>query len=612
MDSPTRTRPFWLRRLPWVLLLLAIAGAYFGSYYRHGISFQDEGGTITLLAKRLKDGEVPFRDVVLGYNVGWFFPIGWLFKLTGVNFVALRIYFLALSTLAAILGFLTVERAARHVGLRAGSIVLGMITGLLLIAVPGMIFKNYNPLAAVANSWCLLGFVLAVDGRDALRRVFLGGLVLGATWLVRIDLGTFFTVLWLGTIFARLFEREWKNRAVIGTASVFLLTLGIVIPHVPVVIDARSRGYFDNFIAAYPNQWVMFGQSLTKAAGPAKTPPPPAAQPVAPASTTNAAPAENPAVPKPDPKPTAAGNNDTLARTTWSSVQAAKDEKQHQKLLGLFLLTYLPLLSLLPLALGGAIAWFRAISAGRDAQTPLAALVLVGGALTMFPQYFFWRPDAPHLSEFGPGFWVATLGATALLGAWGRSWAAPARWMVLVLLLHSGVWFWRMLPDRTCGTVWVRDGRKVKFEAKNGVRVFENQRTVDWLTDLGKFVEENSAQDDYLVAYPYHPSFNVIYDRPTYEKNVYIDNVTGSPRWCQDAIARIKEHEPQIIIISGWKINNTEASQFKNWAAPVYAYVRANYNFVGLYGERKTKDAPVSEDAYEVFLHRDAVPASPR
>ena len=92
-DHPDHARrPFWLLRWPWVILLLIVAGVYYGSYYRHGINFRDEGGTLTLLGQRVLNGEVPFRDVDLGYNVGWFLPIAGLFKITGVDFVALRIF----------------------------------------------------------------------------------------------------------------------------------------------------------------------------------------------------------------------------------------------------------------------------------------------------------------------------------------------------------------------------------------------------------------------------------------------------------------------------------------------------------------------------------------
>ncbi len=108
LHAPRSTRPLWLA------FLIVFALGYYGSYFRHGINFRDEGGTVALLAKRLLDGERPFKDVVLGYNVGWFYPVVGLFKLTGVNFVALRVYCFALSTLTAVLGFLLVSRAGRR------------------------------------------------------------------------------------------------------------------------------------------------------------------------------------------------------------------------------------------------------------------------------------------------------------------------------------------------------------------------------------------------------------------------------------------------------------------------------------------------------------------
>ncbi len=593
MDSTAERRPFWLRRLPWVLLLLAAAFAYYGSYYRSGINFRDEGGTITLLGKRVADGQVPFNDLVLGYNVGWFLPIAGLFKITGTNFVILRIYFFALSTLAAILGFLTVERAARHAGLRWGAILLGMITGLILIATPGMTFKNYDPLAAVANTWCLLGFVLAMDAREARRRAFIGGLVLGATWLVRIDLGTFFTVIWLSAIAAILFERAWHGRGKIAIVSLGLLLFGALLPHLPVVIDAMRRDYLRPFATAYPNEWVRMGQQLQKLTGTAKAAPPAKTPAALPANAATPATATAPATPKAAPI-----NTETLARPGWQAFSKG-DLKQR----AFIVLMYLPLLSLLPIALWAVWAWMRAVARGNGTQTPLAALILAGGALTLFPQYYFWRPDAPHLSEFGPGYWTAALGALALLGAWGASWKSPSRWLLVFLVIHAAIWLPRMLMDRWCGTIDARLNRKTLFEGKNGVRVLEQAKTVEWLREVQKIVEDNSTLADYLVAWPYHPAFNVITDRPTYEANVYMDNATASPRWSADAVARLKDKKPKIVILGGWAINGHEASRFKNWAAPVDAYIRANYTNAGAFGDRK--DGTLREDdTYEVFIRR--------
>jgi hypothetical protein len=470
----------------------------------------------------------------------------------------------------------------------------------MLIVVPGMTFKNYNPLAAVANSWCLLNFALAAGAPSVRRRAFVGGLILGATWLVRIDLGTFFTIIWLGAIVARLFERQWQGRGAALAMSFVLLLVGILIPHAPVVLDAKRRGYLEPFLAAYPSQWQKLVQDLKKATGAAKSPaaPAPAIVP-APAAPNGEATAEK----GPAPKSAGTLTGQTLSRPTWSDVSAATGEKR-EDLLGLFLLTFLPLVSLVPLVLWAAVRWIRAACRGGDARPPLAALVLTGGALTLFPQYFFWRPDAPHLSEFGPAFWTGAVGATVLLGAGWRSWFSPARWMLVFLTLHAGVWLWRMAPDRWCGTIAARANRKTWFEGANGVRIFEQQKTVDWMREVLLTVRERSRDREYLVAYPYHPAFNVITNRPTYEKNVYVDNATASPRWHQDAIARMERYKPKVVIISGWSINGNPGSRFKNWAGPVYAHIRSRYEFYGTFGDKKKDGLVAEEDSYELFVRR--------
>ena len=50
----------------------------------------------------------------------------------------------------------------------------------------------------------------------------------------------------------------------------------------------------------------------------------------------------------------------------------------------------------------------------------LALLVTTGSALTLFPQYFFFRPDTPHLSEFMAPFLVAMACALWVAFRWSR------------------------------------------------------------------------------------------------------------------------------------------------------------------------------------------------
>jgi hypothetical protein len=85
------------------LLIVMAALVYYGSYLQFWFNPHDEGGTAALTAQRLLAGEAPMRDVELGgYNVMWFWPIVALFKVCGINFLLMRAYFFALSTLAAL------------------------------------------------------------------------------------------------------------------------------------------------------------------------------------------------------------------------------------------------------------------------------------------------------------------------------------------------------------------------------------------------------------------------------------------------------------------------------------------------------------------------------
>ena len=551
------------RRWPWTLILVAVAFAYYGSYFRHGINFQDEGGTLTLQTQRLLNGELPFKDIDLGYNVGWFYPLVGLFKITGVHFVALRIFFLTLSAIAAVLGAVTVEKAARHAGLKRAAVALGVSVGLLLIITPGMTFKNYNPLAVVANAWCLLGFILAT--RERWRWALGGGLILGATWLVRIDLGTFLTLLWLGVIALRLFESGARLR--LFAVSVLLLASGIATMHAPVFWDANRRGFGGDLADSYTASWRRMAGPIGISLPASK-----------PSKSLGFILAELPSA-----KLSTFGGK---SRTTWSDVTNAGDKKYYSTA-ALFLLTYAPILSLLPLALWAAARWFRARIERRDSRLPLAALTLPGAALTLFPHFFIWRPDAPHLSEFGPGYWVAVVGAFVLLGSNGNTWRMPSRILAGYIALHCVVWICRILPDRWCGTIAARENRETYFEGENGVHVYEQKKTVEWMREAHRVIRENSADNDLLFAWPYHPSFNVLTNRLSTEREVYTDDLKAEPTWNQKAISRIEQRKPRIIVVSNWDVNSTEASRFKNWGAATYSHIQANYELLGTYDKKE-------------------------
>jgi hypothetical protein len=228
------------------LVILLTALCYYGSYLRFWFNPHDEGGTAAFIAKRLLDGEMPLRDVELSYNIGWFWPIVWLFKAVGVDFVLMRCYFFALSTVTALLGWTLVRRVTR-------SEILALAAGLALVIFPGSQFKNYIPLICVANT---LAIACAAIGSGCSapgfwRRVAAGGFVLGASMLVRIDISYLFLLLWLGVIGLRFFDsrvpRKGRFLDAIGAAAV--LAAGVVITQIPAVAVAHSGGYGTRFVA---------------------------------------------------------------------------------------------------------------------------------------------------------------------------------------------------------------------------------------------------------------------------------------------------------------------------------------------------------------------------
>ncbi|MEO7317790.1 MAG: hypothetical protein ABIZ56_02250 [Chthoniobacteraceae bacterium] len=561
----------WLRderkaRLFFTLLILGFALLYYGSYYRHDLRFRDEGGTVALGAQRLLNGERPIVDVTLNYNVLWFYPVVALFKWFGVNFVLMRAWFLALSAVAALIAFFAVNRAGRQPW-------IAFAVALLCVLVPGMIFKNYIPLLVIANSSLLMRAALTAPRTDrSFYLVAAGGVLVGITFLIRIDLGLFFTALWLGLHFLRMFDRTVPLlRKIPAMLSGFALTIGLAwLVHQPVVMDARARGFEPQFTAQYRGWAQMIENGLRSKVGlRARKYTARQARPERAADTP------------------IFWNTDILKRNAWNDFAKATDWETR----ALVPLTYLPILTI-----AGLLAWtFAGLARGLRTtepeawRKPLAALVLLGGALTAFPQFFFFRPDAPHVSEFSPGYWVAVTGVVLLLS----SSKLLTRIFLGLLAAHAALYLSCMMPNRWTGTIAARQYHHTRFTAANGVDVFVSANELPALQALCKVVAENSKPGEYLVAYPYHPTINVMTDRPTYEKDVYIDNSTRTRRWDDEAIKRFEKFQPAVIVLSDWAVNGHDGSRFSGWAAPTKKWVAANYESRGTF---KT-----DVDEFEVF-----------
>lgn len=569
----------WAAILGPVLILLA-AIFYYGSYIRFDFNPHDEGGTAALIASRMLAGEVPFKDIELGYNVGWFWPIVGLFKAVGVNFVAMRGFFFLVSTLCALWGWAVVRKVTRREW-------LAILIGLVLVIFPGSQFKNYIPMLCVANTLALVTAALGsgISAAGFWRRIVLGGIVLGITFLVRIDIGYLFSVIWLGFVFLRLFDhRTTRGIARLGDviAGAAVLAASVLLVLGPATLVTKAGGYESEFLDQYRN-WADFISGRAESVVAQST--------AKPAATATAE----------QPKKTGVRKVDRteLQRVSWETFKTSSDEDKRV----LFILTYVPVAIFILLVTCATLRTLGAIFRGTFTldHPGMLSLLLLGGSLTTFPQFFFFRPDRPHLSEFMPGFIVATVSAFFLMK--GR-----LRWLVGALLaIQFGFFAWFAFDHYSAGTIAARfkikKNKRVLFEGEDGVRVFVHAKEHEELEKIRKAVAANSKPGEWLVCYPYQPGYNVMTNRPTYERELYQDNATAPGGWAKGAIARIEEKKPAVVIIDDRAINQVENSRFSKWAPRVYEYLQTNYEVcaqtgsIEVYRRKAPADAPTPAPA---------------
>lgn len=566
-----------------VVFLTAII--YYSYYYRSGLNVGGEGGTVAVIAMRLMEGQRPMVEAVLNYNVLWFFPVAWLFELTGPNYIALRIYFFALCTLTGLMSFFVTRRVT-------GSGLFSVLVAVCPVLIPGMLFRNYMGFLTVLNMLCLLN--AWVFEQPTRRRQFvwmaLSGAAVGLAYLVRIDLGAFFTVMLVGLAILFPFGKEGAIAARLRHSVLGLLIAiaSILAVHVPFYADSVKRGYKDNFVAQYSG-WIGIIRSLaaeevkdvSKPAQPQPQKATPAAAPVSPARKA------------PQPAATVRDENDNrdLASENYmqkpSFVQALQAPTFYEK--AAVIVTYLPVpISLLLVLPSGFILLYALFRRNFALRTDaLVILITTGSALTLFAQYFFFRPDTPHLSEFMVPFMVAMACSVWILCRWAAS-ARPAAVLyaalaLLICFLDFSLYFYHAMPKESAGTVAAKHKRRYEMAAENGVRVLLKRQERDELQALADVIKKYTKPGDYLVTYPYSPTVNFMTNRPSYEGDLYVDNASNISVFYKETMAEIAKYKPAAIIIDNRDINHTEESRFCNWAWRTYDWIKKNYAYAGTY-----------------------------
>jgi hypothetical protein len=574
-----RAKPSSARKcLPWLILTIAIA--YYATYALSGLDLGGEGGTTAVIAQRLLEGQRPFIDTFLGYNLLWFYPFVWLFHIFGPNFTVVRIFFFVLSIITALLAYRTVLRVSN-------SGLLAFSCALVLILIPGIQFRNYLGLIGVGNLAALLE-AFGLPHRSPKHRliwIIVAALAIALTFLLRIELGFFFCGAALASVVAYLFLGEETVRRRLSNALVTIIAVPVtfLVVHLPVSYYAEQHGFAAAFWEEYLSYWQFIEEKAESVAG---------VDPVTSNHSTQLSPRIQP-VANASPAPSVADRS-TRKLPVWTQMFTEKFGKRRI----LVFLLYYPVLSGAILA---GTALFLAVSGlmRNRANEKSEALVLIIGlvsAFTLFPQYFFFRPDPQHLSEMMCPFLVVS---ACSFGMAIRRWKSPKswwRWCTRLWLLFLLVQLWFYL-DYGLAVPWMGSiGRKKPneqfFRADNGVLAYLPKEQKPDYEALYQAVTQNSAQNDWVICYPYAPTVNFMTNRRSYLYNLYIDNATRPATFDQQAIAAIEQKKPAVIVIDDDPINATESSRFSVWAATTLAYIKSHYRYVGTYVRNDVYVAP--------------------
>ena len=246
-------------------------------------------------------------------------------------------------------------------------------------------------------------------------------------------------------------------------------------------------------------------------------------------------------------------------------------------------LTYIPPLLIGALFLAGL---YLCLSKKFAVDRWLLFSALLGGCLTAFPQFYFFRPDLPHLIEFMSGGLAAlTCAGWLLWSSQGRGRLSTAFFMTIALVAIC--YLLLTLPNQYGGTLAIRLDRHTNFRGANGADVFLTKDEYEEVNTLFSATVWNSTKKDYVACYPYLPGVNFITARPTFQSLLYIDNVTQSPDWQQVEIDKIKKFRPAVIVIDDWTINGTEESRFSHWATQMTSFIESHYRLVAFVNQKR-------------------------
>jgi hypothetical protein len=572
------TLEIYLKKIGFPLLVL-FALLYYGAYFNAGLTMNGEAGSNVLIAIRIKEGWLPVKDMFIGYNLMWFYPLTWIFSLTGPHLLATQIYFMILSALSGMLGYFLLRKAT-------GWVWLALTCGILMLLMPGAIFRNYMGFIGSLSSFCLVkAYVL--DAGSMRRQCFwmgLAGAAISLCYLIRIEPSLLITVVWAGLVLLYPFSSRGDffkrlRTVLIGTACGGLAFVAV---HTPFLLHADQRGFGNEFRAQYKNFINLMSHELFREVSITQK----NATLKASKSRSEEVSAHLPAITQASstaqPSTVTPGTDGRRARPSLYDAISGKTAFYFT------LSIYFPILSAGLMSLFGFGLLLHSLMMQNELFKKLALLVLTttGCALSLFPQYYFFRPDSVHLAEFMVPFYpalaCASFAATRVFQN-SKLLRVPALLIILICLLQVFVAFNSLFGREGSGSIRQARGRTAYFHALNGVNFRVSPNELSQWEGIRDAILKNSKSGDYVVTYPYVALLNVLSDRPSYQRKLYADNATETLAFSQRAIQELDKNKPAVVVVNNRDINKNEISRFKNWAAPFYNYLKSQYSLEGVY-----------------------------
>lgn len=557
---------------------------YYSLYWNAAIWRTGEGGSNVVIAQRLNEGWRPIKDMFIGYNLMWFLPLSWMYQAVGVNFALTQIFFFGLAVFTAWIGWKLVRQVT-------GWGWLAALAAGFMVLMPGKAFRNWMGFVGVLAAYAILKALVVEYPRWWQRVLWMGfaGAALSLCFLIRVEPMIFVC----GVLILAIVVFWWMGNGEVAERSRTMI-LGLVamvamfgLVHLPFMRMAEKGGYGPEFRQQYSMAFQMILWELQKEVEKWTS-----------QSTDwipNSVGAKSPVLAS-----LALGKKGEEVQMEKASVEVAappaeqyRGERRglppiedilHWRGARFFALAiYFPVVSVPVVTFLGLIGLFSGWMRNNRLLwvSAFGLLVTVGCALSLFPQYFFFRPDSTHLAEFmvpyyaasAMGIWVGFL-VWKGTGWAGKFWSLIA---IIVVIAQLVVVCNGIFGREGSGSIRLARGRTEVFVGENGVRVrFSKEEYALWkaVTDV---IWANSLPGEELVVFPYGPIFNVVTNRPTRMRKLFYDNATAEEGFADRTIEELMQRQPAVVMIDNKQMNNTERSRFRNWARPVWDWLVANY-----------------------------------